>query len=315
MQIETQPAGPRDHVVQFYERDEELVLTVSGYLGDGLRAGEVAIVVATEVHWLAFEAALRRSGIDVTQAVADGTLLMLDACQTLPLFMTDTGPDPAAFDDVIGDLVRRATRSGRRLRAYGEMVALLWDAGDVTAAIELEALWNNLGLQVPFSLFCAYPMQSVGGSQYAHAFDQVCHLHSAIIEAPTSPSGPPARCFAKGHDAPRAARCFVIETLRQWGRDELVDDAAVIVSELATNAVVHAQSDFTVTMSSPAGGVRITVRDASVAPPILGDLVTTTNTSGRGVALVATLSDEWGSDLLGDGKIVWVELGGKSLNP
>lgn len=300
MSVDTQSrVEPHDHVVQFYECDEELVQAVSTYLGEGIRAGEVAIVVATQAHTGAFEDALRRSGIDITAARESGAFVTLDAGQTLLRFMAGDGPDEAAFDEVIGGLVRRAAQSGRRIRAYGEMVALLWDAGQVAAAIELESLWNRLGLQLPFSLFCAYSSQSVAGDAHVDAVHQICHLHSAV-EATCS--------FTNGPHAPRAARRFVVETLLQWGRDESLDDAALVVSELAANAVLHAHSAFTVAVSSRGDRVRIAVSDASSAGPVLHASVSTTAPSGRGVALVAALAQNWGCDVRGEsGKVVWAE--------
>ena len=77
--------------------------------------------------------------------------------------------------------MRDAAASGRRVRAYGEMVALLWDAGDVLGAIELETLWHELGRELSFSLFCSYPASSVSGPEHAQALHQVCHLHSAVL--------------------------------------------------------------------------------------------------------------------------------------
>ena len=315
MSVDTQSrVEPHDHVVQFYECDEELVQTVSAYLGVGIRADEVAIVVATEAHIVAFEQALRRNGIDTTAARESGAFVTLDAGQTLARFMAREGPDADAFDEVIGGLVRHAAQSGRRIRAYGEMVALLWDTGQVAAAIELESLWNCLGLQLPFSLFCAYPTQSVAGEGYAGAVQQICHLHSAVVgdtssRALSDPATFEKTCsFAKGPHAPRAARRFVLESLIQWGDPETLDDAALVVSELAANAVLHAHSDFTVAVSSRGDRLRIAVTDASSEGPVLRDSIPTTAPSGRGVALVAALAHDWGCEVKGaDGKVVWAE--------
>jgi hypothetical protein len=302
-----------DHVVQFYERDEELVETVGAYLLDGLRAGETALVVATQAHIVALETALASDGVSLASAREDRRLITLDAAETLARFMLADGPDAGAFDNVMGGVVRGASQLGRRIRAYGEMVALLWDDGDVAAAIELESLWNELGLQVPFSLFCAYPTQSVAGEDRTDAFHEVCHLHSAIVGPPSSVgadvdlAGAVSYEFVKARHSPTAARHFVVETLTRWGCEERVADAALVVTELATNAVVHARSDFVVTLSLRPGAVRISVRDGSVDVPVRRDL-TVVEMSGRGVALVAALASRWGTDLHGDGKVVWAEL-------
>ena len=316
MSVETPSrVAPHDHVVQFYESDDELVRTVSAYLGEALRADEVVIVVATEAHTAAFQDALRLSGIDITAARDSGAFVALDAGQTLSKFMAGDGPDANAFDEVVGGLVRHAAQSGRRIRAYGEMVALLWDAGQVAAAIEVESLWNRLGLQLPFSLFCASSSQSVAGDDHLGAVQQICHLHSAIVGHASTSTAPSdsvvidKTCtFAKGSGAPRAARRFVVETLLEWGHKGSLDDVALVVSELAANAVLHAHSDFTVAVSSRGDRVRIAVSDSSSAGPVLQRSVAMTAASGRGVALVAALAQDWGCDPNGeDGKIVWAE--------
>jgi anti-sigma regulatory factor (Ser/Thr protein kinase) len=110
-------------------------------------------------------------------------------------------------------------------------------------------------------------------------------------------------------DAPKAARRFVVGTLARWDQYQLADQAALVVSELATNAVIHARSDFIVSMSSLRQAVRISVRDTSVAPPTQRDSAPMA-LSGRGLGLVAALASRWGVDLLADGKVVWAELVG-----
>jgi anti-sigma regulatory factor (Ser/Thr protein kinase) len=295
---------PRDHVVQLYERDQDLVDTVSAYLANAVRLGEVALVVATEAHVVKFGAAMASAGIDLAEARASGRLITIDAGATLARFLVGGHPDADAFDVVIGGLVRRASETGRPVRAYGEMVALLWDAGQVAAAIELETLWNELGHQVPFSLFCSYPRQSLSGDDHADAFLDVCHLHSAVVgaaEAEVVLSLPPEM------HSPRAARHFVAETLARWGRYDLVDDTTLVVTELVTNAVIHARSDVTIAMSAKGGTVRIAIRDSSPALPVPRQ-PSAMATSGRGLSLVAAAASHWDTELVGDGKVVWVEL-------
>jgi anti-sigma regulatory factor (Ser/Thr protein kinase) len=294
-----------DHVVQFYERDQDLVTAVSGHLAAALSAGDAAIVVATPEHRRAFDDALTAAGIDVVEARRVGALIVADAGATLDRFMGAGGPDPAAFDDVVGGLVRDAVQSGRVVRAYGEMVALLWEAGLVTAAIELEELWNDLGERVPFSLYCAYPAHLVAADAHAGALVDICHAHTAIVGA-GSPIKEVTQRFECSPLAPRHARRLVTNTLRSWNRADIVDVATLAISELAANAVIHARSDFVVTITRDAGRVRIAVIDSSPATPVPSDAAPTA-TSGRGLALVAGVAARWGHDRLHGGKQVWAE--------
>ncbi len=300
-----------DHVVQFYEREPDLVVAVGGYLSAAVCAGEVAIVIATPAHRAAFEAELVAAGVDAAAARGAGRYLELDAAETLALFSGGGSVDREAYFAVVGALVRQAVATGRRVRAYGEMVALLWQAGDVLAAIELEALWNELGRQVAFSLYCAYPKASVSQAQQAQALENVCHLHSSVIgsiDARTPPQTMQAAVNLPAQQtAPGAARRFVVATLGNWGHSApLVQDAAAVVTELATNAVVHTASAFEVSLRVAGALVRISVRDAGPRSP--ADIAGIQARAEHGLALVASLANRWGVDTQADGKVVWAQL-------
>jgi anti-sigma regulatory factor (Ser/Thr protein kinase) len=285
------------HVVQFYERDADLVARAGDYLRDGVRSGGVAIVIATEAHRDAFEARLR----DAVAAV-----VWLDAATTLSRFTRDGRVDRDAFFDVIGGVVRAAAETGRPVRAYGEMVALLWEAGDVMAAIELETLWNELGTAIPFSLYCAYRSESVAGHEHADALSRVCHLHSAVVPTPVAET---TWQFVPDAAAPGDARGLVTDALRRAGHDgELLDEVQLVITELAANAVVHTASPFSVSLRSTGSIVRVQVRDRSHAPPAMRE-DPGRSSSGRGMRIVAALSSRWGVESARDGKIVWAELG------
>ncbi len=172
-----------DHFVQFYETDLFLLNSLSGYVGKGLEAGDACIVVATKAHREALEEQLKAQGLDVAAASATGQYLSLDATETLSKFMVDGQPEPGRFNQIVGDIVARAAVDKRRVRAFGEMVALLWAEGNQTAAIRLEELWNALQKTHAFSLFCAYEMSGFGGEQFIEPLGNVCATHSRVIPA------------------------------------------------------------------------------------------------------------------------------------
>jgi anti-sigma regulatory factor (Ser/Thr protein kinase) len=305
-----------DHAVEFYERDADLAHTVGRYLSEAIRDGGVAIAIATGPHRRAFEDELRAAGIDVVTARRDGDLVSLDAAATVATLMPDGRVDRDAFRRVVGPVVARAAETGRPVRAYGEMVALLWEAGDVLAAIDLERLWNDLRRELHFTLLCAYRSQSVQGDARADALRQVCDLHSRVAHPPLSEERDALRSapsevsahFAAERDAPRHARHLGAQALRRWGYgSSLVDDAQLVLSELTTNAVLHARSPFSVLVRRGPSGVRISVRDASHTRPTLQP-DDSTRPSGRGLRIVAAVSVAWGVDLSAAGKTVWAEL-------
>lgn len=171
-----------EHFVQFYETDEFLLDSVSGFIGAGLGAGAACIVIATKAHREALEERLQATGLDVSIASTRGTYLSLDAGETLAMFMVDGLPEPARFAEVVGSLIERAVKGRRRVRIFGEMVAQLWTEGNQVAAIRMEALWNELHHTThSFSLFCAYPMHGFAGEGYGEQFTEICQQHSQVI--------------------------------------------------------------------------------------------------------------------------------------
>ncbi len=168
----------------FYADDGELVQKVGGYLIDALDKGGTAIVVATWAHQLLFGRRLAQSGIDLAEARASGSYTELDAAETIDRFVIGDRADAASFWAEVTPAIRRAASLGKPVRIFGEMVSLLWDAGRVGVAIEVEAMWNELGVQFPFALVCAYPQKSVTDRALHDPLTDVCRAHSAVVGDP-----------------------------------------------------------------------------------------------------------------------------------
>jgi MEDS: MEthanogen/methylotroph, DcmR Sensory domain len=300
-----------DHVVVFYRADEDLASHVIEYLAAALVQGDAAIVVARARHVAAFKEGLRGVGIDVDAAQTADRLSVLDAAETLAKLVVDGLPDAAAFEAVIGSVVRHAVSTGRPVRVYGEMVDLLWDEGHVMGAIELEKLWNGLADDIPFSLFCAYSGPMVARLETAAAFAQVCNLHSDVMgSGPRLDEAEISRRFPLARHGPRQARLFVAEALTAWGRSELIDDATLVVGELAMNAVTHAASGFTVSLARAGEMVTIAVGDRDVTAPVRRSY-SSTSPGGRGLHLVEAVASGWGHTVVSTGKLVWANLPGE----
>jgi hypothetical protein len=290
------------HVVQFYGRDDELADSLGSCLGETLEADAAAVMIGTAAHRAACERRMTQAGVDVAAAAASGAYTALDAVALAHRFLADDRRDRGGFESLIRGGLRGATAAGRPAVVYGEITALLWEAGLLSAAVELESWWNELGGSYPFSLVCGYPAQRGA----AAALDELGRRHMSVIGSPAI--GPQAvRGFLMAQGAPRAARHFVAGTLRQWGRPwgggTFAVDAAIVATELTANAVVHARSDFTVTLSRRLGAIRIAVRDAVPAAAGLR------GAPGHGLGLVNTVAARWGVQALGArGKLVWAEL-------
>jgi hypothetical protein len=172
--------GPGGHAVLFYSDGDELARQVSEFLLEAIREGGVAVVIATPPHRSSIAAALAGAGIDVAGRQAAGLYVALDAFETMDRFMVADWPSAASFWQVISPIVTKAAETGTPVHVFGEMVALLWDFGQINAAIEVEAMWNELAAQYSFSLLCSYPADAVRGDRYQDALAEVCRVHASV---------------------------------------------------------------------------------------------------------------------------------------
>jgi PAS domain S-box-containing protein len=176
--------GGVGHVVQLYENDGFLVDALSRFVGAGLGAGDTTIVIATPPHRDGVESRLRARGVDLGLARAERRYVALDAAETLAAFMVDGWPNETRFVNVITAAIPTTASGPRpRVRAFGEMVRLLWAEGRRAAAIRLEGLWNDLGRRFPFELICAYPMSVFTRDDDTGPFARMCEAHSRLIPA------------------------------------------------------------------------------------------------------------------------------------
>jgi signal transduction histidine kinase len=175
------------HAVQFYADDEFLIAKLERFVGNSLAHGDAVVTVATAAHRDRLAQRLVACGFDLAAAADQGRFISLDAADTLSLFMRDERPDPERFRELIGGTIARATHCAKgnrsRVAAYGEMVALLWSAGQPQAALELEALWNGLGKEQSFFLLCGYPLGGFSGDGNDELFLQVCAQHATVLPA------------------------------------------------------------------------------------------------------------------------------------
>ena len=174
---EPQPGG---HAVQLCKADERLLeRNVSRYLLEGLKRGQGQVVIATPARREAISREFDTAGADSAR------LTFLDAEETLAKFMTGGQPDWGRFESSVGAVLReiQAQANVTGLRAYGEMVGLLWKAGKYSAAIRLEKLWNKLLESNSFSLFCAYPIDLFGSEFQMSGLEAILGAHSHLLPA------------------------------------------------------------------------------------------------------------------------------------
>jgi hypothetical protein len=174
------PSGRPFHAVQFYQDDVTLCAIAAAFLGEGLERRQLAVVIATPDHIRGIEQQLSERGLDLSRLRCDGELTMLDADDVLARIVVDGAPDAAAFRYAIGEVFSRVITAhpGRAVRAYGEIVDLLWKRGEETAAIRVETLWNQLANTHEFKLLCGY---SIGNFYKDAAIEEIKGEHSHLI--------------------------------------------------------------------------------------------------------------------------------------
>jgi hypothetical protein len=168
--------------VRFYDGNRALGGIVAEFLHDGFEDANPGIVIATEGLRTAIDRSLAQRGLDVVALQRSHNLLLVDAEETLATFMMDGRPDASKFDDQIRQTIGRACgdRANCTVRIFGEMVNVLWHAGQHDAAIRLEVLWNQLAHARASSLLCAYAM----GNFYKEANrDDICRQPLHIVSA------------------------------------------------------------------------------------------------------------------------------------
>jgi hypothetical protein len=167
------------HDVQFYDDDFALAASVGRFLAEGLHAAQPCIMIATPNHRRAFNAYLKTLGVDV-DALHSSQMVCLDARETLSAFMEGNVPHAELFQATVGSVFEKIVANRRyvTVRAYGEMVDVLWRDGKTDAALQLEELWNDLASKYAFSLLCSYDKQGVTGEA---DIARICNVHTHVV--------------------------------------------------------------------------------------------------------------------------------------
>lgn len=184
--------GPSSgHHVLFYQDDDEFADRLTEFLLPAIENDGSAVFIGTPAHLALVQGKLERQGLDPAAETAGGSYLGLDATETMRRFIVAGWPDPGCFWRVVNPLVMRSARvaqtarNQRPVRIAEETVARLWEAGAISAAVEVETMWHELAERHPFALLCGYPARSVAGRHHDAALAQVRRLHDSVLSAST----------------------------------------------------------------------------------------------------------------------------------
>lgn len=172
--------SPCEHAVQIYQDDGVFLDSLEGFVTDGIVAGDGVVVIATPGHLVSLETRLTSRGIDLVTASRKDQYIALDAEEMLSKFMVMGWPEEVLFREFVTNVLQRAKQGNRQVRAFGEMVALLWARGNTGATVQLEHLWHRLCHEQSFALFCAYP-KSGFTRDAAASIKAICDTHSRVL--------------------------------------------------------------------------------------------------------------------------------------
>lgn len=170
-------ARPQRHVVQFYEADEAaLVENVTRYIVEGLRRDEGVLIAATAQHNAAFAEAI--DDIDA----ASSRVRFLDAERIAAQLRSDAVVDWERFDETVDDAIEDLRDAGAEgVRVYGEIVGVLWQRGDLFAALDVEQHWEPLIERHQAMLYCGYPIDVFGDEFRVGEMDPLLCAHSHML--------------------------------------------------------------------------------------------------------------------------------------
>jgi len=172
------------HEVQFYADDESRVRGFMHFIAAALKAGNSAIVLATESHRNALFTSLRMQGLDIAAAIEQGRYISVDNGEILGSFMVGGLPDRDRFLGVIGDLVTSAATHARGPHPHvvlcGECAPLLWARGEGEAAVRLEQLASEAAEVHDVAILCGYRSKRFYSEEDNDIFRRVCAQHSVV---------------------------------------------------------------------------------------------------------------------------------------
>ncbi|HEX8039125.1 MAG TPA: MEDS domain-containing protein [Chryseosolibacter sp.] len=179
--------APTEHILQIYEDDKIFIDVLEQFVSSGLNVGDSVVVIATTEHLKALNQRLKTAGLDLFSLTLQDQYIPLNAEEMLSHFMINGWPDENLFYHLLTNLLLRARKRDRQVRAFGEMVAILWGQGHSGATVHLEYLWSRYCQTEEFSVFCAYPKS--GFTENANeSLLEICSCHSKFVSGPNDDS-------------------------------------------------------------------------------------------------------------------------------
>ena len=169
------------HPCHFYSDDTSLVSNVGTFVAPAFREEHAIVLFGTPAHLAAIEKRLRADKHDLDAARSRGQYQAFDAQAALEALLVGELPAQDRFEEIIGSRVERAVREFGAVRAFGEIVSLLWRDGRRQAALRLEEMWNEaIGLH-PLSLLCGYNVRAFTSAHDAAGVTGIITAHTSVL--------------------------------------------------------------------------------------------------------------------------------------
>lgn len=177
--------GPDGHIVQLYQDPDFYGEAISHFSIEGLARDESIIIVATATNWENISGRLISKGLDPTEFLRRGQLTLLNADEILPKFLVGGMPDARRFKEIAAATIEQARAGDKfsRVRWWGEMVNVLYMAGNQTGSTRLEELFDEVAHEHSIAVFCSFLMDKYDPTIYERAFGDVCRTHAHVIPA------------------------------------------------------------------------------------------------------------------------------------
>jgi DNA-binding response OmpR family regulator len=173
-----------NHTVHFYPDDASFLLGFTRFVLFALKAGNAAIILATESHRKDLLQRLQSHDVDIAAAIEQGSLISLDVAETLSAFMVNDQPDLVRFSKVADDLITMARTAAKsehpRVAACGECAPTLWAQGKADAAVQVEHLWDEVAKIYDLDILCGYVLKSAQREQEQGVYERICAEHSRV---------------------------------------------------------------------------------------------------------------------------------------
>ena len=169
------------HPCHFYSDDASLTANVATFFAPAFRERQAMVAFGTPAHLSQIEKRLHAEGHDVESAKAKGQYIAYDAQAALEHLLHGDLPSQDRFEEIVSAEIARASREFGAVRAFGEIVSLLWRDGKRQAALRLEEMWNEAIGLYPLALLCGYNVRSFTSAHDAAGVTGIIAKHTSVL--------------------------------------------------------------------------------------------------------------------------------------